>query len=62
MLSTGVYARIGIGENKILAKMACDNFAKKNKNGIFTLAKNSLIGCFANSSEKISSLVKLKIA
>jgi DNA polymerase-4 len=42
MLSTGVYARIGIGENKILAKMACDNFAKKNKNGIFTLAKNSL--------------------
>ncbi|MGG0716603.1 DNA polymerase IV [Robertmurraya massiliosenegalensis] len=33
----GVYARIGIGKNKILAKMACDNFAKKNENGIFKL-------------------------
>ncbi|WP_425425371.1 DNA polymerase IV [Vulcanibacillus modesticaldus] len=33
----GVFARIGIGENKIHAKMACDNFAKKNKVGIFKL-------------------------
>ncbi|NJP38925.1 DNA polymerase IV [Alkalicoccus luteus] len=30
---TGVYARVGIGDNKVLAKMACDLFAKKNKNG-----------------------------
>ncbi len=42
MLNTGVYARIGVSENKILAKMACDNFAKKNKSGIFTLHKNEL--------------------
>lgn len=34
---TGVYARIGIGPNKVLAKMACDNFAKHNAQGIFTL-------------------------
>jgi nucleotidyltransferase/DNA polymerase involved in DNA repair len=33
----GLYARVGIGKNKILAKMACDNFAKKNKIGIFKL-------------------------
>ena len=33
----GVRARVGIGENKIQAKMACDNFAKKNKEGIFEL-------------------------
>ncbi len=33
----GVYARVGIGPNKVLSKMACDNFAKKNKQGIFTL-------------------------
>lgn len=30
-------ARIGIGPNKVLAKMACDLFAKKNKQGIFEL-------------------------
>ncbi|MFV9510036.1 DNA polymerase IV [Tepidibacillus sp. LV47] len=33
----GVFARVGIGENKIQAKMACDNFAKKNEEGIFEL-------------------------
>ncbi len=33
----GVLAKVGIGENKIQAKMACDNFAKKNKKGIFRL-------------------------
>ncbi|RAL25599.1 DNA polymerase IV [Thermoflavimicrobium daqui] len=32
-----LYARIGIGPNKVLAKMACDHFAKKNKQGIFWL-------------------------
>jgi DNA polymerase-4 len=42
MLTTGVYARIGISENKILAKMACDNFAKKNESGVFLLPKESL--------------------
>jgi len=33
----GVWGRVGIGENKIQAKMACDRFAKKNKEGIFIL-------------------------
>jgi DNA polymerase-4 len=42
MLATGVYARIGISENKVLAKMACDNFAKKNESGIYSLAKSQL--------------------
>src|SRR5690606_17675749 len=34
---TGVTARIGIGPNKVLAKMACDHFAKKRPDGIFQL-------------------------
>ncbi len=42
MLNTGIYARIGISENKVLAKLACDNFAKKNDSGIFHLFKHSL--------------------
>lgn len=39
---TSVYTRIGISENKVLAKMACDNFAKKNETGIFTLYKEDV--------------------
>jgi nucleotidyltransferase/DNA polymerase involved in DNA repair len=35
---TGVYARIGIGPNKVLSKMACDIYAKKNPEGIFYLS------------------------
>lgn len=38
----GVYARVGIGPNKVLSKMACDNFAKKNKTGIFILDKQNM--------------------
>ncbi|QZT35442.1 DNA polymerase IV [Caldalkalibacillus thermarum TA2.A1] len=38
----GVYARIGIGPNKVLAKMACDNFAKKNKEGIAHISYDTL--------------------
>lgn len=38
----GIYARFGIGENKILAKSACDLQAKKRKGGIFTLYKANL--------------------
>ena len=41
-LETGVICRIGIGENKVLAKMACDNFAKKQEKGIFWLEKEKL--------------------
>ncbi|WP_088105601.1 DNA polymerase IV [Halalkalibacter urbisdiaboli] len=39
---TRVRARIGIGENKVLAKMACDNFSKKNSSGIYWLKKEEL--------------------
>ena len=39
---TGVYIRVGIGANKILAKMACDNFAKKNKQGIYELKEHNM--------------------
>jgi len=35
---TRVRGRVGIGENPLQAKMACDNFAKKNKTGIFRLS------------------------
>ncbi|BAD66357.1 MULTISPECIES: DNA polymerase IV [Shouchella] len=38
----GVKARVGIGENKVLAKLACDNFAKKSSEGIYWLRKDSL--------------------
>ncbi len=34
---TGIRCRIGIGENLLQAKMACDCFAKKNDSGIFEL-------------------------
>lgn len=33
----GIKARVGIGENKIQAKMACDRFAKRNEEGMFEL-------------------------
>ncbi len=39
---THIYSRVGIGPNKILAKMACDNFAKKNSDGIFHLKREHL--------------------
>ena len=39
MLATGVWSRVGIGDTKILAKTACDNFAKKSPEGIFVLPK-----------------------
>lgn len=38
----GVYTRFGIAENKILAKTACDNYAKKNDSGIYILSKDKL--------------------
>ncbi|MFB1051424.1 DNA polymerase IV [Paraliobacillus sp. JSM ZJ581] len=38
----GIQARIGIGPNKVLAKMACDVYAKKNKKGIFQLDHSKL--------------------
>ncbi len=42
LAKTGVYARVGIGPNKVLAKMACDHFAKKSANGIFYLSWTNL--------------------
>ncbi|RSL30882.1 DNA polymerase IV [Salibacterium salarium] len=38
----GVNARIGIGPTKVLAKMACDHFAKKTTDGIFSLTYHNL--------------------
>ncbi|CAH8248458.1 DNA polymerase IV [Paenibacillus melissococcoides] len=43
LLQTGVWARAGIAQNKILAKVCCDIISKKNKSGIFTLKKEELI-------------------
>ncbi|MED1916923.1 DNA polymerase IV [Brevibacillus sp. DP1.3A] len=42
MNETGVRTRIGISYCKVVSKMACDNFAKKNERGIFTLSKVDL--------------------
>lgn len=42
MIETNVYSRVGIGENKVIAKLCCDLIAKKNKEGIFFLHKNEL--------------------
>ncbi|WP_340394940.1 DNA polymerase IV [Paenibacillus sp. FSL E2-0177] len=39
---TGVYVRVGIGNTKVKAKIACDLWAKKNANGIFTLTPELL--------------------
>lgn len=38
----GVRTRVGIGPTKILAKMACDNFAKKQPEGIFRLDERNI--------------------
>jgi DNA polymerase-4 len=42
MASTGVRVRVGISSTKILAKMATDNFAKKNESGIFMLTADRI--------------------
>ena len=46
MKETGVRVRIGISENKVLSKMACDNFAKRNPSGIFDLPVKMCKKCF----------------
>ncbi|HET7522066.1 MAG TPA: DNA polymerase IV, partial [Bacillales bacterium] len=38
MEDTGVFARVGIARNKVMAKVACDQFAKKSESGIFQLS------------------------
>jgi len=42
LLSTGVWSRVGIGPSKVLAKMATDNFAKREPEGIFRLTYENL--------------------
>ncbi|WP_459954015.1 DNA polymerase IV [Paenibacillus pini] len=42
LIETGVYARAGIGENKVIAKICCDMIAKKIEGGIFYLRKDEL--------------------
>ncbi|WP_254847744.1 Y-family DNA polymerase [Paenibacillus odorifer] len=39
---TGVYVRVGIGDTKVKGKIACDLWARKNTNGIFTLTPELL--------------------
>ncbi|MEF3304279.1 DNA polymerase IV [Paenibacillus sp. GYB003] len=39
---TKVWVRVGISSNKVISKMACDHFAKKNETGIYTLRKEEL--------------------
>ncbi|GAK11418.1 LOW QUALITY PROTEIN: DNA polymerase IV [Geomicrobium sp. JCM 19039] len=38
----GLIARVGIGPNKVMAKMACDHFAKKQPEGIFCLTNDNM--------------------
>lgn len=42
MKETGVYTRIGISYNKVASKLVCDNYAKKNNSGIFTLHESDI--------------------
>ncbi|WP_232242507.1 DNA polymerase IV [Paenibacillus sp. GSMTC-2017] len=39
---TGIHTRFGIGPSKVLAKTACDNYAKKNDSGVYVLSKQNL--------------------
>lgn len=39
---TGVRVRLGAGKNKVTAKTACDNFAKKNPSGYFLLDDSNI--------------------
>ncbi|SMF87910.1 DNA polymerase-4 [Paenibacillus uliginis N3/975] len=50
---TGIYTRVGIGRNKILAKMACDNFAKKNEDGIYELNEHNMEALWSCSVHKM---------
>ncbi|GIP02001.1 DNA polymerase IV 2 [Paenibacillus lautus] len=50
---TGVYTRVGIGRNKVLAKLACDNFAKKNEDGIFELNEATMDALWACPTHKM---------
>lgn len=42
LAQTGVWVRVGISSNKMLAKIATDIWAKKNENGIFTLHRDRI--------------------
>lgn len=42
MRETGVRVRIGVSNNKVLSKMACDHFAKRNESGFFRLEQSQL--------------------
>lgn len=53
MIETGVNIRIGISENKILSKISCDLFAKKNQSGVFELAKSNISDMWGHSLDKM---------
>lgn len=42
LMFTGVRIRFGLSSSKVLAKMACDLYAKKNQSGIFMLKREDL--------------------
>ncbi|GMX64561.1 DNA polymerase IV [Paenibacillus elgii] len=42
LMFTGVRIRFGLSSSKVLAKMACDLYAKKNQSGIFMLNREDL--------------------
>jgi len=44
--ATGLSARVGIGPNKLTAKMACDAYAKKTPEGVFRVAPGKFADAF----------------
>lgn len=42
LAETGIHTRFGIGPSKVLAKTACDNYAKKNDSGVYVLSQHNI--------------------
>ncbi|WP_207953382.1 DNA polymerase IV [Paenibacillus agricola] len=42
MLATGVKVRFGVSSTKMIAKLACDHFGKKNAEGIYIMNKETI--------------------
>jgi DNA polymerase-4 len=50
---TGIYTRVGIAGTKVLAKMGCDVFAKKNDTGIYELTRERLPELWKHDTNKM---------
>ncbi|MBB3109522.1 DNA polymerase-4 [Paenibacillus phyllosphaerae] len=51
---TGIYTRIGIAENKILAKIACDIFAKKDpEGGLHEITRDNISDLWSHELNKM---------